>query len=110
VSHSTRPMFLRSGGRKAKPARVPRSVRRVSRAALIERRDHSIELLARLHVAPGEPGVLFDKARRLLTRHWSESSWRLRVDILRTAEWLIGVGSRYAKAEPVEMAAVDKTR
>ena len=36
---------------------------------------------------------LFDKARQLLTRHWSVSSWRARADILRTAEWLIGVGN-----------------
>ena len=38
----------------------------------------------------GEP---FEKARQLLTRHWAVASWRARADILRTAEWLIGVGN-----------------
>jgi hypothetical protein len=49
---------------------------------------------------PGDPASLFDKARQLLTRHWSASSWRARADILRTAEWLIGVGKKGVESAP----------
>src|SRR6266545_3632392 len=49
--------------------------------------------IARSWSEPGNSGSsLFGKARQLLTRHWSASSWRARADILRTAEWLVGVG------------------
>jgi hypothetical protein len=56
--------------------------------------------IARFAPVPGDTGSLFDKARQLLTRHWSVSSWRARADILRTAEWLIGVGKKGAEALP----------
>ena len=36
------------------------------------------------------------KAGRLLTQHWSASSWRARADILRTAEWLVGISKQSA--------------
>jgi hypothetical protein len=56
--------------------------------------------IARFWPVPGDSGSLFDKARRLLTRHWSASSWRARADILRTAEWLIGIGKKGVESTP----------
>jgi hypothetical protein len=54
--------------------------------------------IARLWSEAENSGRLFEKARQLLTRHWSASSWRARADILRTAEWLVGVGKRTAES------------
>ena len=51
---------------------------------------------------PENSGRLFEKDRQLLTRHWSASSWRARADILRTAEWLVGVGKRTAESASCE--------
>ena len=50
--------------------------------------------IARVRRESTTPNSFFDKARQLLTRHWSLSSWRSRADLLRTAEWLVGVGRR----------------
>jgi hypothetical protein len=58
--------------------------------------------IARFFSEPGNSGSLFAKARQLLTRHWSASSWRARADILRTAEWLIGVGKKSAESASCE--------
>ncbi len=54
--------------------------------------------IVRFRSEPGHSDHLFEKARQLLTRHWSASSWRARADILRTAEWLVGVGKKGAES------------
>jgi hypothetical protein len=95
-----RPLLHKTPGRKAKAVRAPRAVERIPRQALIERRDRCIADIARLWSGPGDAVSLFEKARQLLTRHWAVSSWRARADILRTAEWLIGVGKKSAEVIP----------
>jgi hypothetical protein len=92
------PLMQRAAGRTAKPVRATRLVERISRQTLIDRRDHCMAEITRGRSVAGEQGSLFDKARQLLTRHWSVASWRARADILRTAEWLIGVGKKGADA------------
>jgi hypothetical protein len=94
-----RPLLRKASGRKATSARATRSVEYIGRQTLIARRDHCMAEIAHFAPGPEHPGSLFDKARQLLTRHWSVSSWRARTDILRTAEWLIGVGKK--GSEPV---------
>jgi hypothetical protein len=90
------PLLRKASGRTAKPTRVMRSVEPISRQALIDRRDRCMAEIARSWPQPSATSGLFEKARQLLTRHWAASSWRARADILRTAEWLIGVGKRSA--------------
>ena len=83
-------------GRKSnRHARRDRS-QRIPRHALIDWRDHCMVAIARFSSQPGDWGSLFEKARQLLTRRWSASSWRARADILRTAEWLVGIGKKGA--------------
>jgi hypothetical protein len=94
------PLFRKASGRTAKAARATRPVERIGRQALIDRRDRCMAEIARFWPQPGDAGSLFEKARQLLTRHWAASSWRARADILRTAEWLIGVGKRKAESIP----------
>jgi hypothetical protein len=84
------PSLPRAAGRKPQPVRPLRSVKRIPRQQLIERRDVCITRIARLR-GEGVAGDLHDKACRLLTQHWSVAPWRARADILRTAEWLIGI-------------------
>jgi hypothetical protein len=67
---------------------------------MIDRRDHCMAEIMRFESRRGDFASLIDKARQLLTRHWSVSSWRARADILRTAEWLIGVGKKGAEFAP----------
>lgn len=88
----------RGGGRKAQPVRVARSVEKVRRLELIGRRDRCLDDIAQLRNESDNSSRLADKAMRLLTQHWSASSWHLRTDILRSAEWLIGVGKNGAAA------------
>ena len=83
--------LLKKAGRTPKPRRVARSVERIGRHAMIERRDHCMTEIAQLRNDARTSGVLADKVRQLLTRHWSASSWHSRADILRTAEWLVGI-------------------
>jgi hypothetical protein len=85
-------------GRTQKPAHGARPVERTSRKEMIERRDHCIAEIARLRSDTNASGNLADKALQLLTRHWSVSSWRARGDILRTAEWLLGISRKAAGA------------
>jgi len=63
---------------------------------MIERRDHCMTEIARLRSGANAAGSVFDKARQLLTRYWATASWHSRADILRTAEWLVGIGSKGA--------------
>jgi hypothetical protein len=91
-----RPSLRKAAGRKPQPTRPTRTVARIARQALIDRRDHCMAEIARFWSEAGNSGSLFAKARQLLTRHWSASSWRARADILRTAEWLIGIGRKGA--------------
>lgn len=95
-----RPLLRKASGRKATPTKPTRSVEHIGRQTLIDRRDHCMAEITRFAPVPGDTGSLFDKARQLLTRHWSVSSWRARADILRTAEWLIGVGKKGTEALP----------
>jgi hypothetical protein len=68
---------------------------------MIDRRDHCMAEIVQFESGRGDSASLIDKARQLLTRHWSMSSWRARADILRTAEWLIGVGKKGAESAPL---------
>jgi hypothetical protein len=95
-----RPLLLKASGRKATAARPARAVEHIGRQTLIDRRDHCMAEIARFAAAPGDSRNMFDKARQLLTRHWSVSSWRARADILRTAEWLIGIGKKGGELLP----------
>jgi hypothetical protein len=95
-----RPLLRKASGRKATAERPTRPVERIGRQTLIDRRDCCMAEIARYATVAGDSGGLFDKARQLLTRHWSASSWRARADILRTAEWLIGVGKRGTEPVP----------
>jgi hypothetical protein len=95
-----RPLLRKASGRKATAARPARPVARIGRQTLIDRRDHCMAEIAHLAPVPGDSGSLADKARQLLTRHWSVSSWRARADILRTAEWLIGIGKKGTEPVP----------
>jgi hypothetical protein len=91
-----RPLLRKAPGRKSQAPRTTRPVERITRQALIDRRDRCMAEIARFWSEPGNSGSLFAKARQLLTRHWSASPWRGRADILRTAEWLVGVGKKGA--------------
>jgi hypothetical protein len=90
-----RPSLRKAAGRKPQPTRPTRTVARIARQALIDRRDRCIAEIARA-CADSSSGSLFEKARQLLTRHWSASTWRARADLIRTAEWLIGIGRQGA--------------
>src|SRR5262245_20249841 len=92
------PLLRKPAGRKAQPPCASRPVERIPRQALIDRRDHCMAEIERFWSEPGHSGSLFEKARWLLTRHWSTSTWRARADILRTAEWLVGIGKRGAES------------
>lgn len=89
-----------------KKARIPKvghgsaAPKRIGRSALIVRRDRCMTLLARLRQNENVSGTLADKAGHLLTAHWAASSWRARADILRTAEWLLGLSHKAAAAVP----------
>ncbi|HYV31250.1 MAG TPA: hypothetical protein VEO53_09125 [Candidatus Binatia bacterium] len=93
-----RPLLHKPAGRKPQALRATRPVERTSRQALIDRRDRCMAEIARFWSEPGNSVSLFAKARQLLTRHWSASPWRGRADILRTAEWLVGVGKKGAES------------
>jgi hypothetical protein len=71
-----------------------RAIPRFARATVIERREICLGEIARLRNGRTISQSLAEKALRLLTQHWSASSWPLRSDIVRTAEWLVGVGRR----------------
>jgi hypothetical protein len=98
-----RPLLLKAPGRTAKAPRAARSIERIGRQAMIDRRDRCMAEIARFESQQDHSASLIDKARQLLTRHWSVSSWRARADILRTAEWLIGVGKQGADIVPHEV-------
>ena len=92
------PLLRKPAGRKSQARRPARPVERIARQALIDRRDHCMGEIVRFRSEPRQSDNLFEKARQLLTRHWSASSWRARADILRTAEWLVGVGKKGAES------------
>jgi hypothetical protein len=96
-----RPLLRKAPGRTAKAPRAARSFERIGRQAMIDRRDHCMTEIVQFESRRGDSANLIDKARQLLTRHWSVSSWRARADILRTAEWLIGVGKKGAESAPL---------
>jgi hypothetical protein len=97
--HTTfRPLLRKASGRKPQASRPTRSGGRIARQELIERRDHCMAEIARLSSEAGNSGSLFEKARQLLTRHWSTSTWRARTNLIRTAEWLISIGKKGAES------------
>ena len=93
-----RPLLRKAPGRSAKAARATRSIERIGRQEMIDRRDSCMAEITQFGSQGGDSASLIDKARQLLTRHWSVSSWRSRADLLRTAEWLIGVGKKGLEA------------
>jgi hypothetical protein len=99
MSHTTsRPLLRKVPGRKSQCSRSARPVERIARQELIDRRDHCMAEITRLWSEARNSGSLFEKARQLLTRHWSVSTWRARRNLIRTAEWLIGIGKKGAES------------
>jgi hypothetical protein len=82
-----RPLLRRAPGRKSQAVRATRPVERIARQALIDRRDRCMAEIAHFWSEPENSGRLFEKAR---------------ADILRTAEWLVGVGKRTAESASCE--------
>lgn len=102
-------LLLRNkAGRTPKPAHGTQPVQRISRQEMIKRRDHCMVEIARLRPEADASGSLADKARQLLTRHWATSSWRARADLLRTAEWLLGISRNAATAAFSPPNAIDR--
>jgi hypothetical protein len=98
MSDAILPPSLRSnGGRKAQPARAPRISKRLNRQEMIARRDSCMAGIAHANNERGAQSEMLHKARQLLTRHWAASSWRARADLVRTAEWLVGIGASPAR-------------
>jgi len=93
-ANSLQPAPRNKAGRKASPVRVERSVERIGRQRMIDRRARCMDEIVRLQADANSSGALLDNARCLLTKHWSTAAWRRRADILRTAEWLVGVAAR----------------
>ena len=69
-------LLRKKPARTAKPSRAMQPVERIRRAQLIERRSICMAEIARWRSDTDVSGNLTDKARQLLTRHWSTSSWR----------------------------------
>src|SRR5262245_29309748 len=90
--------LLRKKERAPKVGRGLGAPKRIGRSALIERRNCCMAQLARLRRNESVSAILADKAGHLLTAHWAASSWRARADILRTAEWLLGISHKVAGA------------
>ena len=89
-----------SGSRRIQRASLPKTTRktihrryRVSHSALRNERERCIEALKRLAASRGT-NCFFDKAMILLTRHWGETRWSSRAELLHTVDFLIGIGSR----------------
>jgi len=82
---------------RVKPARSTRTAlhrrHRVSHLTLRQSRDRHIDTLKRLEAGRGT-NRFFAKAMILLTRHWAETPWNGRAELLQTADWLIRVGQR----------------
>ena len=103
------PLLLRKkAGDTTRTGRGRAPAKRIGRAAVIERRDRCMTEIARLRARDSTSGALADKAYRLLTAHWAASSWHARTDILRSAEWLLGI-SRKAAGEPTASRGDRKT-
>jgi hypothetical protein len=84
-------LLRKTSARTSKAACAARSVAHIRRAELIERRSACMSEIARWRSGTDVSESLTGKAQQLLTRHWSTSSWRARADLLRTAEWLVGI-------------------
>jgi len=94
--NALRSSLRNKSGRTPQPERVARAVPRIGRQSLIERRDLCMSEIVRLSSDANAASSFLNKARQLLTRHWWSSSWRARADVLRTAEWLVGLGRKGA--------------
>jgi hypothetical protein len=68
--------------------------RRASRISLRTDREHCIGALKRLVDGHGT-NRFFDKAMILLTRHWADTPWSGRAELLRATDWLIRVGADF---------------
>lgn len=95
--------YATKGGRGSAPPK------RIGRAVMIERRDRCMSEVVRLRSSASASGALADKAYRLLTTHWAASSWRARSDILRSAEWLLGI-SRKVTGAPTPAGRTESNR
>lgn len=87
-------LLQKKSGHTAKGTRPAQPVKRVRRDALIARRDVCMTQIMRLRADGNASGNLATKAYQLLTAHWAASSWRARIDIVRTAEWLLGISKK----------------
>jgi hypothetical protein len=89
-------LLRKKSARTSKVVRTVRQVEHIRRADLIERRNVCMAEIARWRSGTDVSESLTGKAQQLVTRHWSTSSWRARADILRTAEWLVGISKSAA--------------
>lgn len=70
---------------------------RVSRSALRTGRERYREALKQLVKNHGA-NCFSDKATILLTRHWAETPWNGRADLLQAADWLIRLSADFANS------------
>jgi hypothetical protein len=49
----------------------------------------------------GQGSKFTANAEQLLTRWWATASWNARGDLLKTADWLLRVGERGGRDEPL---------
>jgi hypothetical protein len=66
----------------------------VSHVVLRDLRDHYLDELKKLTAREGA-NRFTSKAMILLTRHWAETHWSGRADLLQAAHWLIRVGADF---------------
>jgi hypothetical protein len=74
----------------SKPPRKPAKISHAARtAAILSARTHKIREIASLRRANLDSASFAAKAQTLLTRDWSQASWRARESILRSVAWLL---------------------
>jgi hypothetical protein len=94
----------------AKTARKPRA--RPRPAAIDKARAEVMAQIEHRGAAGDEGKVFLDKARLLLTRHWTKADWAARARLLKSAGWLIRVAATSAPpraaARALEKASAER--
>lgn len=83
------------------PLAAPKAAPRLRPGAIDKARTDAMVLIERQQRFGDAGNVFLDKARRLLTQHWTKADWTARATLLKTADWLI----RVAAANPGPTAA-----
>jgi hypothetical protein len=77
-------------------SRQPDSAANKQRARPVEidrSRDRYIADIATFRKLAPETNSFIDKAQRLLTTHWAAASWAGRLEILKTVDWCLRLGT-----------------